>query len=70
MTEQLAWVSLPHATFGLIAQDGIVTEAPPISRRSVGLPLIRVLRYYEARGADIRLILPHQKGEGDAVEAD
>lgn len=47
------WVSLRHATFVLGSVDGVVTEAPPISRRSQGRRLEDVLSYYRGRGATI-----------------
>jgi hypothetical protein len=47
-------VSLPHATFALVIRDGIVVDAPPISRHSIGRPALAVLDYYRRRGALVR----------------
>jgi hypothetical protein len=30
--KKLIYISLPYATFGLVSEDGIITEAAPISK--------------------------------------
>jgi hypothetical protein len=53
------WVSLPHATFGLVVAGGRVIEAPPIAQRAVkrlGRDEHRVAAYYRARGAQFRSV--------------
>jgi hypothetical protein len=32
MTDRLIWVSLPHATFGIIVRDGRVVDGAPYAR--------------------------------------
>lgn len=48
------WVSLPYATFALAVEDGIVVEAAPIARKSVGRPEREVAAWYRSRGAAFR----------------
>lgn len=45
------WVSLPYATFLLAVKDGVVVEAAPIARKSVGCPEVKVAEYYRRQGA-------------------
>jgi hypothetical protein len=53
--ERLIWLSLPWATFGLVARVGLITEAPPIARWTVGRSETEVAMYYRKRGAEICL---------------
>lgn len=39
-------VSTPRATFTIKVKDGIVVDAPPIARKSIGRFVKRVLQYY------------------------
>ena len=50
------WVSMEHATFGLRCDQGVVVEAPPIARWTVGLPEARVAAYYRKKGARFALV--------------
>lgn len=55
--ERLIWVSLPHATFGLVVRGGKVVGFPPIAARTVrglGGDERAVARYYRGRGAVFR----------------
>lgn len=53
----MIWVSLPHATFGLvIGDDDVVRDAPPIARWALGHRKQAVLDYLEHRGADVRFL--------------
>ena len=54
MTGRLIWVSLPHATFGLLVADGVITKAPPIARWAIGRGEHEVAAYYRRRGAEFR----------------
>lgn len=47
------WVSLHFATFGLGHRDGVVVEAPPIARWTIGKSLDKALDHYRRRGATI-----------------
>ena len=40
-----------HATFGLRIDRGVIVEAPPIARWTIGLPETRVAAYYRRKGA-------------------
>lgn len=51
MKNALMWVSLPHATFGLVVRAGVVTEAAPIARWTIGEPASRIWRYFRRQGA-------------------
>jgi hypothetical protein len=48
----MIWVSMPHATFGLVVKfpEAVIVMAPPISRRSLGRPAREVWDYYAKRG--------------------
>jgi len=48
------WVSLPYATFALAARDGLVVDAAPIARWSIGKPEQQVADYYRRKGAEFR----------------
>ena len=45
------WVSLPWATFGIAVNDGVVVDAAPIARWTVGKPERVVADYYRRKGA-------------------
>lgn len=50
-------VSLPYATFALVARGGRIHRAPPIARRALGMPEELALDYYRrAKGATIERI--------------
>jgi hypothetical protein len=46
-------VSLPHATFALEAEDGVVVNAPPIARWAKGKRLAEVLENYHRKRAEL-----------------
>jgi hypothetical protein len=43
-------ISLPHATFGLVVTNDLVSEAAPIARWAVGKSFWQVRDYYVGRG--------------------
>ncbi len=45
-------MSLPRATFALIVRDGLVVDAAPIARWSIGRREREVADYYRRRGAE------------------
>jgi len=45
------WISLQYATFVITSKNGIVTEAAPISRKSIGHNTNDVINYYKGKGA-------------------
>lgn len=45
--KQLIRVDTGYACFGLIAKDGIITDAAPISYKSVGRKVDDVIYYYK-----------------------
>jgi hypothetical protein len=47
-------VYLPHATFALAAEDGVIVEAAPIARWTLGKQESAVAAYYRSRGALFR----------------
>jgi hypothetical protein len=47
------WISLPHATFGIISDGETVTDAAPIARWTIGKPVRDVAKYYQRKGAEI-----------------
>jgi len=49
----LYWISTPRATFGVVTEQGIVTQAAPIARWTISKTIERVLDYYRQRGAII-----------------
>lgn len=53
MTERWIWVSLPYATFAIIVSGGVVVDAAPIARKSIGRPEREVTDYYRSRDAEI-----------------
>lgn len=55
------WVSLPWATFALVAQDGKIVDGPPIAQRVIrdlGADERAVAAYYRRRGAEFRPLPP------------
>lgn len=58
MNNYLLWISLPYATFGLEVENGIITDAAPISRLSIGKSVEFVKSYYLKKGAKIEQINP------------
>lgn len=63
------WVSLPYATFGLAVQDGVVVDAPPIARWTIGRDERGVAGYYRRRQAKITALDPREPDEVVQVEA-
>lgn len=54
MAPRWIWVSLPYATFGLAAENGVVVEAAPIARWAAGRGEREVAAYYKRRRAVFR----------------
>ena len=54
--ERLVWVSLPHATFGLVTCGGAITDAAPIARWAIGKPERYVADFYRRKGAEFAVI--------------
>ena len=48
---RMIWVSLPHATFGVVTSAGVVTDAAPIALWAVGKSEREVAAYYRRKGA-------------------
>lgn len=51
-------VSMRWATFALGAQDGVIAQAPPIARWTVGKTEAEVARYYRRKGAQFEVLNP------------
>lgn len=49
----MIYVSLPYATFMLVAEEGKIVMAPPIARWSIGRNSEAVMDYYERKNAVI-----------------
>ena len=49
--ERCIWVSLPHATFGLIISGGRITDTAPIAKWAIGRDEREVSAYFRKRGA-------------------
>jgi len=45
------WISLAYATFGIWCERGVVAQAPPIAKWTLGKPSSVVIGYYERKGA-------------------
>ena len=45
------WVSLDYATFGVCVEHGVIVDAAPIARWTIGKPERHVADYYRRRGA-------------------
>lgn len=56
MTARWIWVSLPHATFALVAKDGRIIDAAPIARWTVGRDEQLVADHYRRKGAHTHVI--------------
>lgn len=54
--EELIWVHLPWATFGLVVRDDHVTATAPIARYAEGWTRDRALSYFTSRGAEIQRV--------------
>jgi len=50
---ELFYISLDHATYGLVVKDGVVVEAPPIAKWAVGKTETEVMAYLETKKAEI-----------------
>lgn len=59
--DELTWISLSYATFGLVSRDGQVTQAPPIARWTIGKPVKEVTDYYRRKGAAMSALAPRPK---------
>lgn len=53
MVTRWIWVSLPHATFGLIVNGGRIIDAAPIARWTVGRDEREIAAYYRRKGAQL-----------------
>jgi len=45
------WISLAYATSGIWCERGVVVQAPPIAKWTLGKPSSVVIGYYERKGA-------------------
>ena len=62
--DRCTWVSLPHATFGIVTKDGRVIDAPPIAKWATGRDGGRWLTtYYPERGARFRPVREPEAGQ-------
>lgn len=43
----LYWIDVGYVCFGLVAENGIITEAPPIARWAIKKKVNYVLDYYK-----------------------
>lgn len=50
------WISMPWATFVLGIERGVIHEAPPIARWTIGKNQKVVADYYRKRGAEFVII--------------
>ncbi|MDH2424768.1 hypothetical protein [Sphaerisporangium sp. TRM90804] len=50
-SDRWVWVSLPWATFAVVVADGLVVDAAPIARWSIGRRERDVADHYRRRGA-------------------
>ena len=48
---QWYWFSLPYATYGVAARNGVVCNAAPIARWMIGKELSFVMNWCRARGS-------------------
>jgi hypothetical protein len=51
-------------TFGLVFEDGRVTEAAPVARWALGKPKSKVLDYYRQKGARVEGPVLRKTGDG------
>jgi len=57
--EKLYQVDVPlktRETFGVIVVDGFVSQAAPIAKWAIGLPINRVLNWFEKKGGTFEII--------------
>lgn len=53
VSEQLLWVNLSYACYGLVIEDSVVAEAPPIARWMIGKHVIEVANWLYGKKAVI-----------------
>lgn len=53
------WVSMDYATFGLGIEDGVVVEAPPIAKWTVGKDEKVVAAFYRKKSGYRAVTLPN-----------
>lgn len=51
--EQLYWIDVGYACFGIIEKDGIVIETAPISKWAKGKDIDYVINYYKRKRAKV-----------------
>lgn len=67
MTTRWVRVELPWAVFGVAVRDGVVVDAAPIARWSIGKPEHQVASYLRSRGASFHVLpgpTPHRPTPG------
>ena len=47
------WISLNSDTFGLVAKNGVIVDAPPAARWTKGREAVAVLDVFRRKGARI-----------------
>lgn len=52
----LIYISRPYCTFGLIAENGIITAAPPIARWTIGKKASSVVCQYANKETIIKIL--------------
>jgi len=55
MIRDVISIDLPYACFGIIVENDIVIEAPPIAKWATGKSAREVLLYFKGKGAKIEL---------------
>jgi hypothetical protein len=58
MTEQLVYVSLPYATYGIIVKDGKVIDTAPLARWMIGQSTKKVRKWLDSKGAKYTVVPP------------
>jgi hypothetical protein len=53
----LVRIDMPYACFGMVVVNGVVTEAAPIARWSIGRRGRDSVRYWKKRGAKVQWTL-------------
>ena len=56
MDDRTVWISLDYATFGLVMHGGIIIDAPPITRWTLGKRERYIATYYRKHGAIFRTL--------------
>lgn len=51
VSEQLLWIDLPYACYGLVIEDNVVMDAPPIARWMIGKHVIYVANWLYGKKA-------------------